>query len=386
MQGFEVGIIGAGIHGASAAYHLGGRGIRTLIIERAAPAAGPTGRSSGICRAFYTNLFLAAVARDSIEMFRHFGEVAAGRDAAFRETGALYLHGHEDLLELNRAIRRLSDLGIGVELIADDALPRHFPALDPEGVAVGAWEPGAGHADPAMATTALFDVARDRGVIAKLGRRVIGIVERRGGGAVIECDDGERFECERLLIAAGPWSKALAGMVGVELPLTVERHWVSTFRWGDAEPLRFILADLPGGYYSKPEGNELFCLGPLTEEAQVDPDSFSENVTEDESLQLAQAMIRRVPDAVEAQPRGGWASLYDVSPDWQPVIGEIGDGIFIDAGTSGHGFKLAPVLGRFVADLLQGKPTDPELKQFSPRRFGDGIELSSGYGEIKILG
>jgi glycine/D-amino acid oxidase-like deaminating enzyme len=68
METFDVGIVGAGVHGASAAFHLASRGVKPVIFERWAPAAGPTGRSSAVCRAYYTNPFLARAARDSIAM------------------------------------------------------------------------------------------------------------------------------------------------------------------------------------------------------------------------------------------------------------------------------------------------------------------------------
>ena len=97
-------------------------------------------------------------------------------------------------------------------------------------------------------------------------------------------------------------------------------------------------------------------------------------------------MLRRVPALERAEARGGWASLYDVSPDWQPVIGEVATGVFVDAGTSGHGFKLAPALGRHVADLVQGADVDPGLEQFHPRRFAEHHELGAGYGDARILG
>ena len=84
--------------------------------------------------------------------------------------------------------------------------------------------------------------------------------------------------------------------------------------------------------------------------------------------------------------QGGWASLYDVSPDWQPVIGAIAPGIFVDAGTSGHGFKLAPALGAHVADLVMGRRVDPGLEAFSPARFETGHGLDAGFGEVRILG
>ena len=76
-----------------------------------------------------------------------------------------------------------------------------------------------------------------------------------------------------------------------------------------------------------------------------------------------------------------------MSPDWQPMIGEIAPNVFVDAGTSGHGFKLAPGLGRHVADLVAGaSDVDPGLADFDPFRFEQGGALAAGYGEARILG
>jgi len=169
------------------------------------------------------------------------------------------------------------------------------------------------------------------------------------------------------------------------LPLTVERHIVATFAWGGAAPMP-AHGDLPNGYYFRPEGDELFLMGPLHEEPNVDPDDYPESLADAEGADLAERVIRRVPALERAETRGGWASLYDVSPDWQPVIGEIAEGVFVDAGTSGHGFKLAPALGRHVADLVVGSGTDPGLEQFHPRRFEEERELDAGFGEARILG
>jgi len=100
----EVGIIGAGIHGASAAFHLAARwGIRATVFEQVAPAGGPTGRSSAICRAYYTNQYLARIAHASLAMFRTFGELTNGGDCGFRQTGIVYLHPDTDAAALRDA-------------------------------------------------------------------------------------------------------------------------------------------------------------------------------------------------------------------------------------------------------------------------------------------
>src|SRR5262245_65878284 len=95
VEAYQVAVIGAGVHGASAAFHLAGRGVRTAIVERSSPAGGPTGRSSAICRAYYTNPFLASVARESITMLGDF-ERQTGRGSGFHRSGLLVMHAAED--------------------------------------------------------------------------------------------------------------------------------------------------------------------------------------------------------------------------------------------------------------------------------------------------
>jgi glycine/D-amino acid oxidase-like deaminating enzyme len=381
---FEVGIVGGGIHGASAAYHLGSRGVRTVVFERGAPASGPTGLSSGICRAYYTNVFLASVARDGIRMIERFQELT-GTDAAFRRTGMLFMHPPEDAAAMRASAERLNGLGIETEVLTPGEIAERFPPFDLEGVGVGGYEVHAGYADPHATTEGLFRRAVELGVEARLGSTV-GRVEAdpRGGGALV-ASDGERTSCERILIAAGPWTRPLARQVGVDLPLTVERHIVATFGWGSSEPMP-AHTDLIGGYYFRPEGDDLYIVGSVHPAERADPDDYPSEITPDEIEGLARLVVRRVPQLERSEARGGWASLYDVSPDWQPVIGEIAPGIFVDAGSSGHGFKIAPALGKHVADLVMGEEVDPGLAAFDPFRFERGTKLEAGYREARILG
>jgi glycine/D-amino acid oxidase-like deaminating enzyme len=384
MPGFEAAVIGAGVHGASAAYHLAQAGVRTVVVERGAPAGGPTGRSSAVCRAYYTNDFLARAARDSIRMLADFGQLVGG-DSGYRRTGALFLHPPGDEAAVRATAARLSELEIPTEALSPEQVHERFADFDLAGIGVGAWEDDAGYADPAGTTRGLFDRAVALGAEARLHAAVARIDPRPGGGGTLVLGDGERIEADRVLLAAGPWTRPLAAELGVELPLTVERHVVATFRWGPARPTP-LHADIPGGYYARPEGEQLYLVGPLHAAANADPDAFNQAIAPAEVADLSARVVRRIPQLDRSEAHGGWASLYDVSPDWQPVIGEIAPGVVVDAGTSGHGFKLAPALGSHVAALLMGAPVDAGIEAFHPRRFEEDRALAAGWGEARILG
>ncbi len=299
---FDVAIVGAGVHGASAAFHLASRGVKPVIFERLTPAGGPTGRSSAVCRSYYTNPFLARAARDSMAMMRDFRSLT-GADAGFRATGLLYLHPPEDEEAVRVSVDRLNGLGIATDLFDLAGLAATYPRFSLDGVGVGALERGAGYADPYAVTEGLFRRAVELGATARLGQTVVGL-EASESGAVVICVDGTRTSCGRVLIAAGPWTGPLAAQVGPALPLTVERHVVATFRWAGAQPVA-AHGNLIGGYYFRPEGEDLYLVGSVHPAPQADPDDFDQEIREDEVRALAEAVVRRVPHlAAVGVPRG----------------------------------------------------------------------------------
>ncbi len=384
MTTADVVVIGVGVHGASAAFHLARRGASVFLVERTVPAGGPTGRSSAICRAYYTNTFLAACARDSLAMFERFEELT-GVDAGFRRTGFVFLHPAEDEASVRESVSRLRDLGLDVAVLDDDGLAERAPGFDLRDAGVAAFEANAGYADPHATTDGLVRGSVAAGAEPRFGRTVVALAAGEDG-SVTTLDDGERLEARATLVAAGPWTGPLLAQVGVDLPLTVERHVVATFGWGSAEPVPAHGDLLSGAYYFRPEGEDLFLMGPVLPEPQADPDDFDERIRPQEIERLASAVTRRVPRLEGAEAHGGWASLYDVGPDWQPVIGQVAPGVFVDAGTSGHGFKLAPALGGHVAAMVLGDEVPAGLAAFDPLRFAAGRRLAAGYGNARILG
>src|SRR3990170_311755 len=214
VETFDVAVIGAGVHGASAAFHLASRGVRAVVIEKDAPAGGPTGRSSAICRAYYTNAFLAGVAAESMAIFRDFPE-HTGRESGFRETGLLVLHPAEDEAVVRATVPRLNEQGIPTDLLEPADVLAEWPAFDLEGIQVAAIERDAGYADPVLSTQGLLERARELGADLRLGAAAASI-ERRANGWHVKTGDGDVQAAERGLIAAGPWTRGLASQVGAD--------------------------------------------------------------------------------------------------------------------------------------------------------------------------
>ena len=145
------------------------------------------------------------------------------------------------------------------------------------------------------------------------------------------------------------------------------------------------------GFYLRPETGRLTLAGSLevSESAhKVDPDQYDETVDMDFTIDMAERTERRVPAMGEAEIRKGWAGLYDVTPDWHPIIGRMPgiEGFICAFGWSGSGFKMAPVTGEMLADLATGEhqcPIDPHIFRFE--RFAEG-DLVRGRYAYSIIG
>ncbi|MCW2622765.1 MAG: FAD-binding oxidoreductase [Frankiales bacterium] len=390
MSAFDVGIVGGGVHGAAAAYALGRRGVSVVVFERGGVASGPTGQASGVVRSYYTNTFLAEAARDSTVVLAEFGDRTGGGRSGYRRTGGLHLHGPDDVADVTRTVTGLVELGIDAELLTAHEVGQRFPSVDTAGVAIAVWEASAGYADPAATTAGLLADAVGNGVVLRTGTRVLRIDEL-GPVVRVSLDDGTHQDVGRLLVAAGPWTRPLVRQIGWDLPLTVERHLVVSQRTTSGDTFPHVLLDVAGGYYARPHASspdgvdDGTWLGAMAPTPGIRWEAPLAAPTAAEEHLLTSRAARRVPSRAGAVIDRSWASVYDVSPDWQPVIGRVGERTFVDAGTSGHGFKLAPALGEHVARLLTGDP-DPRLATFSPDRFTSDRTLTSGFGTARILG
>ena len=291
----DVIIVGAGVQGASLAYHLACRGATVVVVERSTVAAGATGRSSGLVRMHYDLAAEASLAWASYPWFRDW-PARVGGDCGFVRTGFLWLESRAEagLLRANVAMQR--GLGIETSVVEADEIRRLAPMLAVAEGDVAAYEPGSGYADPAAVATGFLRAARDRGARLVQGAEVTAI--RVASGAVTGVDTLRgSYSAPAIVNAAGAWAARVAGLVGLDLPVQVWRHDTAFLGAPPAVPIPFpVVIDHPNSLYFRPEGTELVLVGLEDENAIGDsPDRDTSDAAPGFSERVVERVVGRGP-------------------------------------------------------------------------------------------
>ena len=382
----DVVVIGAGVQGASLAFHLACRGVRVVVVERSTVAAGATGRSSGLVRMHYDLPAEAALAWASFPWFRDWAERVGG-ECGFVRTGFLWLESgaRAGLLRANVAMQR--GLGIETGVVDAEEIRRLSPALAIDDGDVAAYEPESGYADPTAVAMGILGAARERGTRLLQGAEVTAIPVAGGAVTGVETTRGS-FSAPVVVDVAGCWAARVAGHAGLEIPVQVWRHDTAFLGAPPTVPLPFpVVIDNPNALYLRPEGSELVLVG-LEDENAIggSPDRDTADAVRGFSERVVERVIRRVPGLVDGTFRTAHSGQDGITPDQRPILGAAGpDGFYLDCGHSGTGFKTAPAVGLGMAELiLDGAATSVDLAPFALERFAAGRLLRGehAYGPI----
>jgi len=385
----DVVVLGGGSTGTSAAFQLARRRYgKVVLVERDSVGAGPTAKSIGIIRLHYSHEPLIRLAARSLELFEGF-EGLTGATADFTRCGFLLLAPEREMGVLRANVELQHRFGIGSSVLT----PPEIAALDPrmalDDVAGAAWEPKSGFADGYATATGFAAAARREGAEIWEKTAVQRLIVDGGRVRAVQTARGE-ISTPAVLAACGPWTPALLQPLGVNVPIQSSRQQVVQL----APPPGFgalgvVIEDLAQGFYVRPEAGNTVLAGVLEEEAEqiVSPDAFDRGVDLDFVERVGQMWARRYPGAQDAEVRRGYASLYDITPDWQPVLGAVDGigGLYIAAGFSGHGFKLSPGLGEVLAAIIAGETAGIDVSMFRLSRFAEGHPIRGRHAQ-GILG
>jgi sarcosine oxidase, subunit beta len=377
----DVVVVGGGVVGASAAYHLAAAGAgRVVLLEREDRlAAGSTGACAGGFRTQFSSEINIRLSLASVPMITGFTQ-EHGIPLDVARHGYLFLVRDEalwrDFVTAN-ALQR--SLGVDAELLSAEEAEELAPGISTDGIVGAAYGPSDGIADPSGLTQGYATLARRAGVEIELGVAVTSI--RHDGERVIgvETDDGS-IDAPVVVNAAGPWAGVLAATVSVELPLEpIPRHVLVTGAFEGSPERRTLVIDAVTTFYFHREGpGVLMGMGSPKERASFDtkPD---EAFVADELLPTA---TRVFPPVEEASIEHAWVGLYEMTPDRHPIIGEAPgvSGLYLANGFSGHGFQHAPVVGKLLAELIvEGQARSVDISSLGLERFAGGDLVREGH-------
>lgn len=379
----DVLIVGGGVMGLALAYNLareakqrrGGSPLAIAVVERSYLVSGASGRNGGGVRMQWGDAGNVALMRESIELCRGLAQ-ELDINLWFRQGGYLFLArtaSGEQRLHRNVAIHE--QVGAPTRLLAAREALELVPQLDVSQVRVAAFNPEDGVVFPWPFVWGYAGRAVELGVVIRTHTEVRTLTPSERGGFLVTLASGEQVWARKVVNATGAWSTALNRSLGVELPNHPHRHEILS-----SEPLKPFLdplvVDLETGlYFSQSTRGEI-----VTGITLPDPPGAAADleVRLGSSLRflsnLSRALIRVLPIARHLKPLRQWAGPYDISPDGDAMVGPSpGHPDLIQVcGFTGHGFMMAPAVGRLLARKLAHDEPHPMLERWDPCRFRDG--------------
>jgi sarcosine oxidase subunit beta len=351
----DVVIVGGGIVGCTTAYNLAKRGTRVIVFEKEDIAQEASGRNRGNVRLQLRDRLELPIAREAIELWKRADE-ELGMATEYRTTGNLLVTYHDDIAAgFEAEAERHRKLDIDAKVVGREELREHVPDITPEIVA-GFLTTQDGHVNPQRATWAFATAARRAGAEFRTGTRVTGVIVENGVVRGVDSDSGP-VSAPIVLNAAGVRSPELMGPLGFKIPVTPAKHQILVTTRMPLVTRPYLRCAGPRVSFCQTlDGTLLLGMGPAQNVG------FDTTVSRAHISNIMRETIRLVPTLAAAKVVRSWAGWFEMTPDDLPIITELPDaaGLFICAGFSGHGFALAPAIGRLMAALiLDGKATHP---------------------------
>jgi sarcosine oxidase subunit beta len=365
-------IIGGGVMGASAAYHLAKRGVKNIVLLEKEEffGTGATGRCAGGVRYQFSTEINVKLSQESLPMIERFKE-EIGQDVNYIQCGYLLIATNEkDAVTFKHNVELQNRLGVPTQLLSGDDVRARLPLMKFDDAIAGTFNQKDGIVDPNGVVMGYVSAAQKMGVQAISKAEVTGITVSGGEVQAVQTSLGE-VQTRMVLNVAGPWSGLIGQMAGVSHPIVPLRRQMFT-----TNPLKEVPADFPfvidfaKSLYFHREGEGLL----IGMSNQNEKPGFDQNVDDDFELVNLEAAIERMPLVEKASRASHWAGLYEVTPDAHPIYGGTDvKGFTVCTGFSGHGFMHGPVSGKLMSEyILDGTFSTLDVSMLDLKRFEEG--------------
>jgi len=378
----DIVIIGAGVMGASIAFHLSQRKAgRILVIDKDHVGRGGSGRSSALIRMHYSFPAEVQLALVSLRMFEQWKELV-GETTIFQKTGFVRIVHPNEMERLKLNVNMQRKLGVNADLISGPDLQKLEPDWGVDDVQFAAYEPDSGFGDGAAVANDFLARARDQGVCYFPRTQTTAIRVESGRIHGVATDQGD-IDAPTVIAATGPWTRPLLQKLGCDLPIETEYHQVAILK-NAPDMMGGGCACIDSGTqtYFRPDGQDKFLVGDFYGKRPVDPDGFPQRASDESLEEVIERACRRVRKLENAEVMRGVTGVYDMTPDSRPLLGEIPGvaGLHVCAGFSGMGFKISPAIGLVMSELvLDGVAKTVDITAFRPQRFAEGKPIKAEY-------
>ena len=368
----DIVIIGGGVMGASAAYHLAQRGLKNIVLLEKENffGQGATGRCAGGVRYQFSTEINVKLSIESLPMIERFKD-EIGQEVSYKQCGYLLVATNEkDANAFRYNVKLQNKLGVSTQLLSGDEVRERLPLMKFDDAIVGTFNPKDGTVDPNSVVMGYISAAQKMGVKAFTGAEVVGVSLKGDQVEEVQTTIGA-IKTRMILNAAGPWAGQIGQMAGINIPVTPLRRQMFT-----TSPLKEVPSDFPfvidfaRSLYFHREGEGLL-IGMSNQNEQPGTD---QSVDEDFELVNLDAAIERMPLVEKAQRASHWAGLYEVTPDAHPIFGGTPlNGLYLCTGFSGHGFMHGPISGKLMSEfILDGKYSSLDVSMLDLKRFEEG--------------
>ena len=378
----DIVILGAGVMGASIAFHLANRKAgKIVVIDKDHVGRGGSGRSSALVRMHYSFPPEVQLALISLRMFQNWQEVT-GQPGDFRKTGFVRIVHPNETARLKLNVKMQRSLGASIDLIDKHDLHDLEPDWNVDEVELAAYEPDSGYGDGAGVAGDFLTAARDLGATYLSRTQASAFVVESGLVRGVITDRGS-ISSPLVICATGPWTRPLFRQAGCDLPIECEYHQVAILRNApDMKGGGCACIDSVTATYFRSDAHDKFLVGDFYGRRPIDPDDFPQRASDESLEDIIERACRRVPKLARAEVMRGVTGVYDMTPDSRPLLGEIPEiaGLYVCAGFSGMGFKISPAIGLVMSELvLDGRGRSVDISAFRPNRFADKQPIQAEY-------